>query len=185
MTRKRGEVGHASGRSLRLVVPPACGRGSLPAGRHEDGSDPHEGCGGVVHPAVHRVPHPPPLADPRQRQKGGALPSFPSPLARIGTDALGRKTRTTTAKSGRVVWYTPPLCARTISLDPGLDPGPVQTTGHHQIATSGVVSRTVDQIEKRSIAPRAVVVVGVPSGRCRSSRSRSAAALNPPNARSN
>ena len=36
--------------------------------------------------------------------------------------------------------------------------------GRRQIATSGVVSRTVGHVEERSMAPRAVVLVGAPSG---------------------
>ena len=38
-------------------------------------------------------------------------------------------------------------------LAPRFDPGGVQTTGRRQIATSRVVSRTVDQVVKRSMAP--------------------------------
>ena len=77
----------------------------------------------------------------------------------------------------------PPLCPCQILLAPGIalrcDPGTVQRTGHHQIATSGVVSRTVGQIVKRSIAPRAVAVVGVPSGSCCKKTRRSAALSGP------
>ena len=64
---------------------------------------------------------------------------------------------------------------------PRFDPGGVQTTGQYQIATSGVVSRTVDQIVKRSIAPRAVALVGVPAGswlKCKTDRARRAAGIN-------
>ncbi len=126
--------------------------------------------------------------------KGGSLPSFPSPLARFGSAGRRTKRRTTTAKNGRgdvtpppAVFGTPPLCPCQIVLAPGLalrcDPGTVQRTGHHQIATSGVVNRTVGQIVKRSIAPRAVALVGVPSGRCCNHSRRSAAFSHPPAAR--
>ena len=80
----------------------------------------------------------------------------------------------------------PPLCPRGISpaLRPALRPATERdrNEGHHQIAASGPVSREVDQIWKRSIATRAFVVVGVPSGSCRSALSRFAAVLNPPSA---
>ena len=39
---------------------------------------------------------------------GGRLPSSPSPLARLVSSGLVRKTRTGTAKNGRVVCHTPP-----------------------------------------------------------------------------
>ncbi len=129
-------------------------------------------------------------------QKGGSLPSRPSPLARFGSAGLRTKSRTTTATNGRGGCDTPPAVFGTpppVSVSdfarprPALrvDPGTVQRTGHHQIATSGVVNRTVGQIVKRSIAPRAVALVGVPSGRCCNHSRRSAAFSHPPAARNN
>ncbi len=52
-------------------------------------------------------------------EKGGSLPSFPSPLARFGSSGPGRETRTTTAETGAgwpdtptAVFLTPlPTCA--------------------------------------------------------------------------
>ena len=75
-------------------------------------------------------------------QRGGSLPSRPSPLARFGSAGLRTKIRTTTATNGRggcdtppAVFGTPPLCPRQILLAPGIalrfDPGTVQRTGHH------------------------------------------------------
>ena len=64
-----------------------------------------------------------------------------------------------------------PLCRCGMFEDPGEDPGQdprtIQTTGQHRaphVAASGLMSRIVLHVEKRSIAPRAVVLVGVPSG---------------------
>ena len=92
------------------------------------------------------------------------------------------------------VWYTPsalfgtpPLFARTIfaALCPALRPA-TERSKHgapHQIATSGVVSRTVGQMVKRSMAPRAVVLVGVPAGSASKYRMRSAAFSKVPHSR--
>ena len=48
--------------------------------------------------------------------------------------------------------------------DPGQDPGTVQRSAHNHVAASGLINRMVLHVEKRSIATRAVVLVGVPSG---------------------
>ena len=53
---------------------------------------------------------------------------------------------------------TPPLCPRQILIALRVALRVATERGHHQIATSGVVSRTVGQIVKRSIAPRAVAL---------------------------
>ena len=104
---------------------------------------------------------PPLRRDAPAAQRGGSLPSFPSPLTRIGSDGLGRKTRTATGKHGRgdvappplFLWH-PPLCRCHMSLDPGFDPsfdpGRVQTTGHNRaphVTASGLMSRRVLHVE--------------------------------------
>ena len=91
-----------------LIVRTARGPGSLPAGIHTDGSDPQGGGVGVPHQVPHLVPHPPHRLTAPAVKKGGSLPSSPSPLARLVSSGLGRKTRTGTAKNGRVVCHTPP-----------------------------------------------------------------------------
>ena len=48
--------------------------------------------------------------------------------------------------------------------DPGQDPGTIQRTANNHVAASGLINRMVLHVEQRSIAPRAVVLVGVPSG---------------------
>ena len=110
---------------------------------------------------------PAPSVPLQPRFLGGSLPSSLSPLARFGSSGPGENTKRRRGKMEGCL-LTPPPLARQFLLAPGLaprfDPGGVQTTGQHQIATSGVVSRTVDHVEKRSMAPRAVVLVGAPSG---------------------
>ena len=130
------------------------------------------------------MPHPPHRLTAPAVKNGGSLPSSPSPLARLVSSGLGRKTRTGTAINGRVVCHTPYSFFATpppVSAWHFACPAPCHGTGtnggHHQIAASGPVSRTVDQIWKRSIATRAVVLVGVPSGSWRSSFKRSTAVL--------
>ena len=140
----------------RLVVRPACGPGSLPARIHEDGSDP-------------RSPN------RASGQKGGVAPVL---LLSAGAVRVVRsRTKNPNNDGGKMDGgcCTPPFlflvhapylrvpfslpCALPCALPrSGLE------TGEHQIATSGVVSRTVGQRVKRSIAPRAVVLAGAPSG---------------------
>ena len=163
---------------------PARARAGEPSRRDTYGRErPPPGGGGCATPGAtppHRLTAP-------AVKKGGSLPSRPSPLARLVSSGLGRKTRTGTAKNGRVVCHTPPSLFATpppVSAWHVACPAPCHGTGthggHHQIAASGPVSREVDQMWKRSIATRAVVVVGVPSGSWRSSFRRSTAILNPP-----
>ena len=92
-----------------VIVRPACGPGSLPAGIHTDGSDPHWLGGGCATPGATPGATPPHRLTAPAVKKGGSLPSSPSPLARLWSSGLGRKTRTRTAKNGRVVCHTPPL----------------------------------------------------------------------------
>ena len=51
----------------------------------------------------------------------GSLPSFPAPLARLGSAGLGRKTRTETAKNGRWCCCTPSVGA-TFRAAPSVTP---------------------------------------------------------------
>ena len=172
----------------RLVVRPAGGPGSLPAGIHDDGSDPPKAAR-----ASDTVPDTGADTPPARRtapavKRGGSLPSSPSPLARFGSSGPGRKTRTATAKNGSggpdtpaTVFLTPlPICASDCArprtrppLRPRRGPGPDDgaTSDRHL----GVVSRTVGHVEKRSMAPRAVVLVGAPSGSWPKCRSRAGA----------
>ena len=66
------------------------------------------------------------------------------------------------------VCATPPLCRCGMFEDPGQDPcqdpGTVQRSANNHVAASGLINRMVLHVEKRSIATRAVVLVGVPSG---------------------
>ena len=136
---------------------------------------------------------PPPSADRASGQKGGVapVPSLPAGAARVV------RSRTKNPNGDSDKWkgemphppplflpHPPPVSAWHVAC-----PAPCHGTGthggHHQIAASGPVSRTVDQMWKRSIATRAIGVVGIPSGSWRSAFKRSTAVLNPPNARSN
>ena len=123
----------------RLVVRPAGGPGSLPAGIHDDGSDPPKAAR-----ASDTVPDTGADTPPARRtapavKKGGSLPSSPSPLARFGSSGPGRKTLTATAKNGSggpdtpaTVFLTPlPICASDCArprtrppLRPRRGPGP-------------------------------------------------------------
>ena len=58
-----------------------------------------------------------------------------------------------------------------------------QARGHTHVAASGLIRRIVLHVVQRSIAPRAVCVVGVPSGSASRDKTRSAAVSNPPAAR--
>ena len=86
------------------------GRRSLPAGILSDGSDSPRGGGEVWHRALFPVWPPPRRRAAPAAQKGGSLPSCPSPLARLGSDGRGRTTRTATGKHGRGGCGTPRLC---------------------------------------------------------------------------
>ena len=109
----------------------------------------------------------------------------------INRTIRGRKTRTTTAGTWRGRCDTPPTDVvipplrpdhKSPTTRPAADRGTAR--GPHQMAASGVVvNRTVGQREKRSIAPRAVAVVGVPPGSCCNHSRRSAAFSHPPAAR--
>ena len=187
---------HVSGRSVWLIVRPARGPGSLPAGIHTDGSDPPRLGGGCATPGATPGATPTPSADRASGQKWGvapvqSLPAGASRVVRSRTKNHERGQRTMDAWCATphpLLLPHPPLCPRGISpaLRPALRPATERdrNEGHHQIAASGPVSREVDQIWKRSIATRAFVVVGVPSGSCRSALSRFAAVLNPPSAAS-
>ena len=72
-----------------------------------DGSDPAWRGGKVLHLVLHQVLHHPTRRAAPAAKKGGSLPSFPSPLARLGSAGSGRKTRRETADNGRRQWYTP------------------------------------------------------------------------------
>ena len=175
MTRKARRSASRIG-PIGVADRPARVRAGEPSRRDTYGRErpPRRGVG-VPHQVPHLVPHPPHRLTAPAVKKGGSLPSSPSPLARLVSSGLGRKTRTRTAKNGRVVCHTPPSLIATpppVSAwhfaCPAPCPAPCHGTGinggHHQIAASGPVSREVDQIWKRSIATRAFVVVGVPSG---------------------
>ena len=118
----------------RLVVRPARGPGSLPARMISDGSDP--------------------------AWRGG-LPSFPAPLARLGSAGLGRQTQTETGENGRWAWYTPHLVLwYTLPSDrvpflaaPTATPKREKcgTIAAHHAPASGPTSRPVVQVTKWSI----------------------------------
>ena len=72
-----------------------------------DGSDPAWRGGKVLHLVLHQVLHHPTRRAAPAAKKGGSLPSFPSPLARLGSAGSGRKTRRETPDNGRRQWYTP------------------------------------------------------------------------------
>ena len=92
-----------------VVVRPACGRGSLPAGINMTGATPTER-GGIVDTGVDTgVDTPPPRLTAPAVKKGGSLPSNPSPLARLGLSGLASKARTKPAGRGAVSVDTPPL----------------------------------------------------------------------------
>ena len=127
-------------------------------------------------------------------EKGGIAPVSPAPLARFGSAGLGRQPeqRRRTMEGGdgtppRLFLGHPPLSAsRVPCTEPATEPATQRGTvrGHHQIATSGVVSRTVGQREKRSIAPSRGRRGGRAVGSCYKNESRSAAVSNPPASRS-
>ena len=132
----------------------------------------------------------PPLAEPRQRLKRGGRSrlSLSAGAVRVGRSRTNNPNNDSEQWKGGMghppaVFGTAPRCPRPVC--PATQPATERGTerGHHQIATSGVVSRTVGQIVKRSIAPRAVALVGVPSGSCCNNSRRSAALSNPPAAR--
>ena len=137
----------------------------------------------------------PPWPNRASGEKGGVAPV--SPLS-AGAVRVGRS-RTTNPNNDSEQWKGgmghpprlfvghPPRCPRPVvpATEPATRPATERGTvrGHHQIATSGVVKRTVGQRVKRSIAPRAVAVVGVPSGSCCNNSRRAAAFSHPPAAR--
>ena len=64
----------------------------------------------------------------------------------------------------------------------GMARGTEQTTAQHgapHVAASGLINRSVHHVDQRSMAPRAVVLVGVPSGSWLNCRNRSDAGFHP------
>ena len=104
-TRADESVNHRAARR-RSSSRPRAGRGAFQQGYIETGATPTK-AGGMGHPVVHRVVHPPPRRTAPAVEKGGSLPSLPSPLARFGSSGPGRKTRTKPAEKWMGVWYTP------------------------------------------------------------------------------
>ena len=113
----------------RVRSRPLAGRLNLPAWMISDGSDPALQGGKVLHLVLHQVLHPPTRRAAPAAKKEGSLPSFPSPLARLGSAGLSRKNPRATAEMGSVVCCTPPLfllhpplCRCNISRGPQRDP---------------------------------------------------------------
>ena len=114
--------------SARLPAPVG-GRRSLPRRDTYGRSDSTNGGWGVGHQRVHLVPHSP-LAVPRQRQeRGGSLRPLPLRWRGSGRPVQDEKPEQRQRKSdGRrgtpptLFWVHPPSFARTILLDPRLDP---------------------------------------------------------------
>ena len=177
MTRKARRSASSIG-PLGVLDRPARARAGEPSRRDTYGRErpPRRG-GGCATPGATPGATPTPSPDRASGQQGGVAPvqSLSAGAARV----VRSRTKNTNSNSGKMdagcatlpplVLPHSPLCPRGIS--PALRPALRLTTerrengGQHQIAASGPVSRTVDHIWKRSIAPRTFVVVGVPSGR--------------------
>ena len=109
MTRKaRGSASRIG--PLGVADRPARARagGAFPQGYIQTGATPPGWGVGVPHQVPHLVPHQPHRLTAPAVKNGGSLPSSHSPLARLVSSGLGRKTRTGTANNGRVVCHTPP-----------------------------------------------------------------------------
>ena len=154
----------------------ARGRGAFPQGYIRTGATSPGGGVGVPH----QVPHQPHRLTAPAVKNGGVAPvqSLPAGASRV----VRSRTKNTNVDSEK--WtrgvphhplsycHTPPCVSVAFRLPCALPRNGTETRGTIRSPASGPVSRTVDQIWKRSIATRAFVVVGVPSGSCRSALSR-------------
>ena len=131
---------------------------------------------GVCHAGCHTACHTPPEPCRASGQKGGVAPvlSLTAGAVRV------RRSTTNSPNNDGETWTGgvphppplfvphPPLCRCGMVEDPGQDPcqdpGTVQRSANNHVAASGLINRMVLHVEKRSIATRAVVLVGVPSG---------------------
>ena len=163
----------------RSSVRPACGPGSLPAGIHTTGATPPTAWGGVCCTGCDTRCCPPPSPIRASGRKGGVAPVFP---LSAGADRVTRS-RTKNPNNDSAKWKggmlqppprlccTPPCVGATFRSCPAPChapcPGRDEQAGPCQVAASGLMSRVVFHVAYRSMAPRAVVLVGVPSGRAR------------------
>ena len=138
---------------------------------------------------------PPPCRTAPAVKRGGSLPSLPSPLAavRVGRSRTNNPNNDSEQWTGgmghppRLYLGHPPLCPRPVV--PATEPchGACHGTGHGAGAPLDrhLGGGQADGGPEREavIAPRAVALVGVPSGSCCNNSRRSAAVSNPPAAR--
>ena len=155
---------------------------------------------GVCHAGCHTACHTPPEPCRASGQKGGVAPvlSLTAGAVRVRRSTPNSPNNDGETWTGGVphppfcLCHTSPsvgvACSRTPARTPARTPRTVQTTGQHRaphVAASGLMSRIVLHVEKRSIAPRAVALTGVPSGSWLKYRYRSDACSQPPASRRN